>query len=173
MTLLLGYRADGVVVAGTGSNVIVRQIVSRFRTLSTADSRMKARVAAFTRYICAAAAAADGDRRSRDIVERQAEDLADLTAQTLTRNLSAERRAAGLSIVECGGLLANSFYRPVFRARLTHRLGDDVPIRWCQVQSGLQAAMNSAQSATAQARTWQTLPPQFRPAEVTTPSAAP
>ena len=207
VALLLGLEADGVIIAGTGSNVLVRspegqlyqvgghewvacdygsafwiglrairqayrdfeagddtvllnrlreqygirshdekQLVAHLRDLAIADSKMKREIARFAASVCAAASR--GDHAAQNIVKAEAEDLADVTAGALRRRYSQSDLADGLTLVQCGSVLANDFYRASFEAQLDMRLRSDVAnradFRWHRVTTGVDASLNIA-----------------------------
>lgn len=222
MTLLLGHDAGGVVIAGTGSNVVLRtpddrivqagghdwvasdqgsgfwiglegvrrvaqdledgvssalveafgahfgapadvDKVVQFRVLSVADDGMKARIAGFAAPVCRAAEA--GDPAAERIVVGQADALAGLVARAVRRHLVREA-AAPIRLVECGGVLANEYYRALFEDGVMSYLRDGgVPqaIVWHRVDSCLDAALNNARRLPTLAAAWRTLPLPFRP----------
>lgn len=207
-SLLWGHEADGAIIAGTGSNVVVRandgsvhqsgghdwvasdygsgfwvglnairqvardmdngevtvllsrfceaygigegendEMISRFRSLSVSDSRLKADIARFTTAVCAAAEL--GDLAAQNIVKSQAEDLADTVARAIRRRYSKEEIQKGLSLVQCGSLLANDFYRTAFESQVRMRLAAGLTgpetLRWTYTKNGIAAVMNLAQ----------------------------
>jgi N-acetylglucosamine kinase-like BadF-type ATPase len=227
--LLWGYDADGAVIAGTGSNVLVRSrsgelfqagghdwvatdygagfwvglrairqvardlesgestvlldrfsemygifdgqesdIIARFRTLAVSDSRLKADIARFATAVCAAAER--GDLDAQNIVKSEAEDLADSIARTIRRRFTKDEVADGLTLVQCGSLLSNSFYRAAFEAQTRMRLAQgaegDGGITWHRTNNGLQATMNLAQRLTGDVDDLLQTSPSFRPAIV-------
>lgn len=204
ITLLLGLGADGVVISGTGSTVIIKSpdgqihqtgghdwvasdygggvwiglkairraardfeegaqtvllsrfeelfgidqedaeaLIARFRSLAVADPRMKADIARFAGSVCAAAELGDVD--AQDIVKAEAEDLADATASALRRWLPRAMLSEGISLVQCGSVVANGFYQVAFESQVGIRLlgGADKPtsIEWTRVGNVLDAAM--------------------------------
>lgn len=226
VTLLLGHAADIVVVAGTGSSVLVkssdetiyqsgghdwvaadqgagfwigmnairqvaqdfesmeqsvlmgrfceqyalelgneRQIIGRFRSLAVADSNMKADIARFSSSVCAAAELGDID--AQNIVKGQSEELADLTARAIRRRFDRSKVASGLSIIECGGVLANDFYRSTFEAQVHMRLlsGSDggIALNWMRVSNGIEASILMAQSLHEKVNDLLALSRGFRP----------
>lgn len=227
VTLLLGHDADAVVVAGTGSNVLVKttegkiyqsgghdwvaadqgagfwigmdairqvaqdfesmeqsvllsrfceqyglemsnesQIIGRFRSLSVADSHMKADIARFSASVCSAAELGDVD--AQNIVKRQSEDLADVTARAIRRRCDRTMIKSGLRLVECGGVLANEFYRGSFESQVRMRLlsvvdGGTITLNWVRVTNGIEAAMAMAKTLPEKADNWLALSRSFRP----------
>lgn len=208
VTLLLGHGADGAVIAGTGSNVLVKNraddlfqagghdwvacdygsgfwlglngirqaardfeagepsvllsrveeqygidpddesaLIARFRSLAVGDSRMKAEIARFSASVCDAAEL--GDVAAQDVVKREAEDLADSFASAVRRRFSRDEIASGLNIVQCGGVLANDFYRQSFETHVQMRLSgieNGAIVHWQRVKNGLDATMILAKS---------------------------
>ncbi len=181
ISALLGSRADGIVVAGTGSTAIIRSkagelvqagghewvacddgsgfwiglnairvayrdfasgadsvllqrfrqvygirdddgrgFISKLRDLAIADPQMKKEIARFAASVCDAAVR--GDPSAQDIVKKHSEDLADVSASLIRRQFSRSDLAAGISIIEVGGLLFNELYRNSFEAQLELRL---------------------------------------------------
>lgn len=204
VTLLLGLGADGVVIAGTGSTVLVKNhegdihqagghdwvacdygsgvwiglnairraahdfeegeqsvllsrfeelfgieqgddeaLIARFRSLAVADPRMKADIARFAFSVCAAAELGDID--AQDIVKAEAEELANSAASAIRRWLPRDVLTEGISLVQCGSVLANQFYQIAFEAQVGIRLlgGADKPtvIEWKRVGNLLDASM--------------------------------
>lgn len=225
VTLLLGHNADGVVIAGTGSNVLVRNsahdlfqsgghdwvacdygsgfwlglhgirqaardfeagersellsrveeqyglepndgpaLIARFRSLAVGSSRMKAEIARFSTSVCDAAEL--GDVAAQDIVKREAEDLADSFASAIRRRFSRDEIATGLSIIQCGGVLADDFYRHSFETQVHMRLSgieDGTQIDWMQVKNGLDATTILAESLPHQTQILQSVDLAHRP----------
>lgn len=181
ISALLGSRADGIVIAGTGSTTIIRSragelvqagghewvacddgsgfwiglnairaayrdfasgtdsvllqrfrqiygirnddrpaFISKLRDLAIADSNMKKEVARFAASVCDAAVR--GDPAAQDIVKKHSEDLADVSASLVRRQFSSSDLAAGIAIIEVGGLMSNELYRSSFEAQLELRL---------------------------------------------------
>lgn len=212
VTLLLGLRAGGVVIAGTGSNVImksldgslhqtgghewvacdygsgfwiglhairrayrdfeagvdsvllqrIRQVygirsdddealMAKMRNLAIGDRSTKKEIARPTASVCAAAER--GDRSAQDIVNAEAEDLADVTALSIRRSFTRDQLMAGLRIVQCGSLLGNSFYRKSFESRIEMRLLSGTTrraqIEWHRVATGGDAAVQLARDVEA------------------------
>lgn len=206
---LLGHpEADGIVVAGTGSNVILQQdngdmvqyggedwvasddgagfwiglrgirsafrdfesganttILQRFyqeysiepgdrgsvqstvRSLAIGDRDMKADIARFAAEVCGAAQR--GDIEAQNIVASEAEGLADVTAAALRRTFSGDRVRNGLTLVQCGAVLGNEFYRSRFEKQLGDRmrgLADiDGGLKFIRVETLAEAAVRLAQ----------------------------
>lgn len=226
VSLLLGHDADVVVVAGTGSSVLVKsgdgtvhqsggydwvaadqgagfwigmdavrqvaedfesmeqsvlldrfceqygieqgnesQIIGRFRSLSVADSNMKADIARFSSSVCSAAELGDVD--AQNIVKNQSEDLADLTARAIRRRSDRAKASSGLRLVECGGVLANEFYRASFESQVQMRLlsGADggITLNLMRVANGIEAAMELARTLTERVDYCLAMPRKFRP----------
>jgi N-acetylglucosamine kinase-like BadF-type ATPase len=206
-SLVAGYKADGAVIAGTGSNVLVRdrnneffqagghdwvaadygagywvglgairraakdfesgegtvlldrfcevyniyeqnedEIIAKFRALAIADSQLKSDIAKFAAAVCSAAEL--GDLDAQNIVKQEAEDLADSLARTMRRRFSSAEISQGATIVQCGSLLANDFYRTAFESQVRMRLsagtGTSEAIKWEPTKNGLSAVMNLA-----------------------------
>lgn len=228
-SLLWGYDADGAVIAGTGSNVLVRdrggelfqsggndwvaadngagfwvglhairqvardlesgentvllsrfcevygllegdepEIIARFRALAVADHRLKADIARFAAATCAAAEL--GDLDAQNIVKSQAEELADAVARTIRRRFSRDEIAGGLSLVQCGSLLSNDFYRAAFEAQVRMRLAGGMPggdaLHWERTKNGIEAVMHLAQMLPEWPETLLQASPAFRPVVV-------
>lgn len=229
VTLLLGLDARGVVIAGTGSNVLVRSpegdlyqvgghewvacdygsafwiglrairqayrdyeagedtvllnrlreqyglrshddkhFVARLRDLAIADSKMKREVARFAASVCAAASR--GDHAAQNIVKAEAEELADVTAGALRRRYSAQDLAEGITLVQCGSVLANEFYQASFEAQLDMRLRSSPSERaefdWHRMTTGVDAALNMARALSTSVDEMLELDSLFRPAVV-------
>lgn len=229
VTLLLGHRCDGVVIAGTGSNVLVRsedrhlhqscghgwvasdegsgfwiglqairqacrdldedpgsvillrlkrhysirekdshgpeQLIAKFADLCVADEGMVGEIARFASSVCDAAER--GDRKAQDIVKCEAERLADNAARAIRRHFSPERQAEGLSLIECGGLVSNDFYRSAFEAQVEMRLlsgaAQPAEISWKKVGTGVAAAINLARELAEQENDLMDVDLTFRP----------
>lgn len=226
VTLLLGLDVNGVVIAGTGSAVLVRSpdgeihqtsghewvasdfgsgvwiglnairraahdfeeggqtvllnrfqelfgieqgddegLLARFRSLGVADQRMKADIARFATSVCAAAELGDID--AQDIVKAEAEELADSTAGAIRRWLPRSQLTEGIDLVQCGGVLANTFYRTAFESQVAIRLlgGSDNPsaIRWTRVNNILDASMVLAHRVAADPDSILSVAPPFKP----------
>lgn len=207
VTLLLGLEADGVVIAGTGSNVLVKggdgtihqvgghewvacdygsafwiglravrqayrdlesgvdsvilqrleqlyglrpndhkRLTARLRDLAIADASMKKEIARFAASVCSAAER--GDAEAQNIVKAEAEDLADVTAGALRRFLAQGQIADGISLVQCGSVLANEFYRGAFESQIDMRLRTTdqrgSSLRWQRFTTGGEAAVRLA-----------------------------
>lgn len=206
-TLILGHEADAVVIAGTGSTVMIRDndsaihiagghdwvgcdygsgfwiglrgirqasrdfegatttdvlerfrevysvrsndpraFIAKLRELAMADALMKGEIARFAAAVCQAAGR--GDVQSQDIIKVEAEDLADVAASAVRRRLGIERISAGISFVQCGGLMGNDFYREIFEKQVIRRLmnvdGEPALIHWKRVDTGAESVMNMA-----------------------------
>lgn len=122
-----------------------RACVDQLYSLAIARKGLKGRIACFAQSVCDAAT--KGDLDAQNIVKREAEELADLMAVGLRRcrfgNLGKE-----LHLVECGGLMQNTFYSDSFKNQLQLRLGigDSRPdIRWTKVGTGMEAVTILAQ----------------------------
>lgn len=206
--LLWGHDADGAIVAGTGSNVLVRtrdgqvhqagghdwvatdygagfwvgleairqvardlesaentvllnrfrevygifgeeesDIIARFRALAVSDSRLKADIARFAAAVCSAAEL--GDLAAQNIVKNEAEDLADSVSRIIRRRFSQDDLSDRVpTLVQCGSLLANDFYRSAFESQVRMRLSpgrEGETISWLRTKNGIEAVMNLAQ----------------------------
>ncbi|MCB1274154.1 MAG: hypothetical protein KDB25_07155 [Leucobacter sp.] len=226
--LLWGHRANGAIVAGTGSNVLVRtadgavhqagghdwvasdygsgfwvalnairqvardfeagentvllnrfrevygifgnrdeEIIARFRALAVSDNQLKADIARFAAGVCAAAEL--GDLSAQNIVKGEAEDLADSVARVVRRRFSTEDLASGLTLVQCGSLLGNDFYRAAFESQVRMRLSSGTEadaITWFRTKNGIEAAMNLAQRLAEDTSELMEAPIPYRPAIV-------
>lgn len=96
-------------------------------------------------------------------MKAEAEALADVTAETLRRRFSSSELAQGLSLVQCGSLIANEFYRLSFERQLELRLlsQDKQKARfdWQRVATGGDARRMAAGSDQLLKLDWN-----FRPA---------
>ncbi|HYP22208.1 MAG TPA: BadF/BadG/BcrA/BcrD ATPase family protein [Actinomycetota bacterium] len=229
VSLLLGSRASGVVIAGTGSTVIVRSsdgkvhqagghewvacddgagfwigirairqayrdyesgtgsvLLQRFRQeynvrarddrafietlreLAIGHKDMKKEIARFAARVCQAAER--GDKSAQNIVKGEAESLADVTAEALRRHFASAELSRGLSIVQCGSLLANEFYRKSFESQLEMRLRTDdrhaAQLTFERVATGAAAATQLAQDLAGSTDEMLELDSAFRPAIV-------
>jgi N-acetylglucosamine kinase-like BadF-type ATPase len=228
VTLLMGLQADGVVIAGTGSNVVIKsatglrqvgghewvacdagsgfwiglrairqayrdfedddnsvllqrfrqlhairpdddnRLLSVLRELSIARADMKKEVARFAADVCGAAER--GDPAAQDIVKAEAEELADTLAGGLRRALSLRDLAAGIKVVQCGGVLGSEFYRSAFETQVEMRLRSESPlradVRWQRVPTAVEAAVNLAKSLRESTDDILALANAFRPAVV-------
>lgn len=180
VTLLIGHEADAAIIAGTGSNVVVRasdgrlyqagghgwvacdqgsgfwiglratrqacrdfesgedtvllqrfrhlygirvdddhdlRLIAKLRDLSIAEDAMKGEVARFAVSVCDAAER--GDTAAQNITKLEAEDLADSAAVALRRLFTTQKLKSGVTVVQCGGLLTNRFYRSLLRRSST------------------------------------------------------
>ena len=81
---------------------------------------MKRKIARFAAEVCNAAER--GDHDSQNIVKLEAEDLADVMAGSLRRWFGAVESLDGLSLVQCGSVMNNTFYRSTFESQLGMRL---------------------------------------------------
>lgn len=206
VSLLLGSRANGIVIAGTGSTVMVRSadgqlyqagghewvacddgsgfwigiraireayrnheagvdsvllqrlrqlygvrqeddrgLIEKLRDLAVGDKDMKKEIARFATSVCAAAER--GDKGAQNIVKTEAEGLADVTAESLRRRFASTELSHGLTIVQCGSLLANDFYRSSFESQIEMRLRSGearVRLNWQRVITGTDAAVRLA-----------------------------
>ena len=128
-----------------------RGVIERLRYLAVTTEDTKKEIARFAAEVCAAAERGDAD--AQDIVKDEAEELADLTAGALRRTLGTERLATGVTLVQCGSLLGNDFYRSLFDAHLRNRLrlhdNRDAQLTSHHVGVGLDAAVNLAQKLAA------------------------
>lgn len=229
ISALLGSRADGIVVAGTGSTTIVRSkagdlvqagghewvacddgsgfwiglhairaayrdfasgadsvllqrfrqvygirsddgpaFIAKLRDLAIADSNMKKEIARFASSVCDAAVR--GDPVAQDIVKQHSEDLADVSASLVRRQFSRSDLAAGIAIIEVGGLLSNELYRTSFEAQLELRLRtgiDERPVvSWQRAVTATSACIQLARDLKEGNADFLKLPLAFRPAVV-------
>jgi N-acetylglucosamine kinase-like BadF-type ATPase len=201
VALLLGHGADGIVIAGTGSSILLREsptrlrqlgghewvacdqgagfwigleairevyrdvdegrsteLVDRFREtygvvddtallvalrgLAVAGPGLKREIARFAAQVCALADAQSVAAQS--IVRRQAAELATMLARGVTR---AGWSTSGATLVQCGGVFGSDFYRHTFEATVSENLPEPLRyVRWRRVESGVDAALNLAQT---------------------------
>jgi N-acetylglucosamine kinase-like BadF-type ATPase len=209
LSLLIGSGATGIVIAGTGSNVLIKPtsgdpiqvgghewvacdngsgfwiglrairqayrdfedrensvllqrfrqlyridpgddnaILAMLRKLSIAGPNMKKDIARFATDVCGAAQR--GDPQAQNIVKAEAEDLGDMLAAGIRRALSSQAIMSGVSIVQCGGVLGNEFYRAAFETQVEMRLlsasAEKANIQWQRVSTATDAAVNLARS---------------------------
>jgi N-acetylglucosamine kinase-like BadF-type ATPase len=229
VALLLGLAVDGVVIAGTGSSVLLRAptgqlhqiggyewvasdsgsgfwiglrsirrayrdleaeedsvllqrlrelygirpsdkpgLLAKLRDLSIAGPSMKKEVARFATSVCGAAER--GDQSAQDIVKAEAEELADMLATALRSTFKLESRAAGIHVVECGGVLGNDFYRTSFESQVEMRLrsGSEhrANLKWTWVGTATDAAVNLARAIQGSTDELLAVNATFRPAIV-------
>lgn len=225
VSLLLGHNADCIVIAGTGSTVIVRsdgelhqsgghewvacdqgsgfwialhgirkaykdlesglvdsallnrmrkmydapddrRVVEKMRYLAMTTEDTKKEIARFAGEVCDAAERGDAD--AQDIVKAEAEDLADLAAGALRRTFNRARLSSGVSLVQCGSILGNRFYREIFNAQLKNRLRSEdqreARLDCRQVTMGRDAAVRLAQDLSVEPSTFDRLGQDFAPA---------
>jgi N-acetylglucosamine kinase-like BadF-type ATPase len=227
VSLLLGSGADGIVIAGTGSNTLVqstdgslyqaggrdwvasdygsgfwiglrairqayrdfeagyesvllqrlrdvygvragddRGLIAKLRDLSIGDENMKKEIARVTASVCAAAER--GDLGAQNIVKAEAEDLADILAGSLRRCFIREKLVSGLTIVQCGSVLGNGFYRSTFQSQVEMRLlsGSEQKARleWKQAATGRESAVQLAADLEDRTDALLRLSLDFRPA---------
>lgn len=227
VSLLIGSRANGVIIAGTGSTVIVRcsdgklhqagghewvacddgsgfwigvrairqayrdyeagtdsvllqrlrqaygvrssdnrGLIEKFRDLAVGHKDMKKDIAHFAASVCAAAER--GDKTAQNIVKAEAEALADVTAETLRRRFTSSELADGLTIVQCGSLIANDLYRLSFEGQLELRLLSDdrnkASFDWQRVVTAGDAAVRLAEDLASSPNALLQLDRAFRPA---------
>lgn len=226
VSLLLGTRSDGIVIAGTGSSVILRDgsgrmhqsggqewvacdygsgfwiglrairrayrdlengydsvllqrlhevysvaaddtrgLVARLRELAVGDKDMKKDIAKFAASVCDAAERGDTD--AQDTVKAEAEELADVTASAIRRELEPEDLIGGINLVQCGSLLNNQFYRGSFEAQLSMRLRstdrNPTDVRWERTVTGDRAAARLARDLAVDREPFMQLDFGFRP----------
>jgi N-acetylglucosamine kinase-like BadF-type ATPase len=229
ISALLGSRADGIVIAGTGSTAIVRTktgelaqagghewvacdhgsgfwiglnairtayrdfasgtdsvllqrfrqvygirsdddraFIAKLRDLAIADSNMKKEIARFTSSVCDAADR--GDTAAQDIVKKHSEDLADVSASLVRRQFSRSDLAAGIAIIEVGGLLSNELYRSSFEAHLELRLraglDERAVVTWHRAVTATSACIQLAKDLKEGNTEFLKLDLAFRPAVV-------
>jgi N-acetylglucosamine kinase-like BadF-type ATPase len=122
------------------------EYIARFRALAVSDSYLKADIARFAAAVCSAAEL--GDLAAQNIVKSEAEDLADSVARIVRRRFTPEQLEAGLTLVQCGSLLANDFYRSAFEGQVRMRLAsgrEEAGITWLRTKNGIESVMNLAQ----------------------------
>jgi N-acetylglucosamine kinase-like BadF-type ATPase len=229
ISVLLGSRADGIVIAGTGSTAIVRSkegdlfqagghewvacdhgsgfwiglsairaayrdfesgtdsvllqrfrqvygirsdnsraFIAKLRDLAIADSNMKKEIARLAASVCDAAVR--GDPAAQDIVKQHSEELADVSATLVRRQFSRSDLAAGIVIIEVGGLLSNELYRSSFEAQLELRLRSGLSERpavtWNHVVTATSACVQLARDLKEENTGFLKLDLAFRPAVV-------
>jgi N-acetylglucosamine kinase-like BadF-type ATPase len=229
VSALLGSRADGIVVAGTGSTTIIRSkagelvqagghewvaaddgsgfwiglnairaayrdfagstdsvllqrfrqvygirnndgpaFIAKLRDLAVTDSNMKKEIARFAASVCDAAVR--GDPAAQDIVKKHSEDLADVSASLVRRQFSRSDLAAGIAIVEVGGLLSNDLYRSSFEAHLELRLraglDERAVVTWQRAVTATSACIQLARDLKEGNKGFLKLALAFRPAVV-------
>ena len=104
-----------------------RAFIAKLRDLAIADSNMKKEIARFAASVCDAAVR--GDPAAQDIVKKHSEELADVSASLVRRQFSRSDLAAGITIIEVGGLLSNELYRSSYEGQLKLRLRTGVDER--------------------------------------------
>jgi N-acetylglucosamine kinase-like BadF-type ATPase len=236
ISVLLGSRADGIVIAGTGSTVIVRSkagelvqagghewvacddgsgfwiglsairaayrdfasgmdsvllqrfrqvygirnddgraFIAKLRDLAIADSNMKKEIARLAASVCDAAVR--GDPAAQDIVKKHSEELADVCASLVRRQFSGSDLAAGVAIIEVGGLLSNELYRSRFEAQLELRLRSGLDERavvtWHRAVTATSACIQLARDLKEGNTGFLKLELAFRPAVVRPSPSAP
>ncbi len=229
VSALLGSRADGIVIAGTGSTTIIRSkagelvqagghewvasddgsgfwiglhairaayrdfasgtdsvllqrfrqvygirnddgpaFIAKLRYLAIADSNMKKEIARFAASVCDAAVR--GDPAAQDIVKKHSEDLADVSASLVRRQFSRSDLAAGITIIEVGGLISNELYRSSFEAHLELRLrtglDERTVITWQRAVTATSACIQLARDLKEGNTGFLKLALTFRPAVV-------
>lgn len=226
ISLLLGSGSDAVVIAGTGSNTLVRtrdgaiyqagghewvacdygsgfwigllgirqayvdfeagqktvllqrlceqfsvavddaaSLISHLRRFAVGDKDMKKDIARFAPAVCAAAER--GDRTAQNLVKKEAESLADVTATALRRRLERNDFESGLQLLECGSVVANPFYRTSFEGQVKLRLSDLEPeIQWTHVTTAEDQCLHLARQLVATGTEFERIDAAFRPAIV-------
>lgn len=112
------------------------KFIAALGELAIADLEMKGKVARFAEAVCKAARS--GDEDAQDIVKAEAEDLANITAGAVRRNL-AHKIGSGIHIALGGSVIGNEFYRRIFEEHVRTRLtSDSTPhIEWQLVDNSL------------------------------------
>lgn len=142
-----------------------RAFIAKLRDLAITDENFKGEIARFASSVCAAAER--GDTEAQNIVKAEAEDLADSAASSLRRRFGTGQLSGGISLVECGGLFGNDFYRSVFEAQVQLRLmtssDDKADIKWRRVNTGSEAVMRLAETLQGSTEELIKLDMAFRP----------
>lgn len=123
-----------------------RLFISKLRDLAIANEEMKKGIARFAREVCEAAVR--GDPAAQNIVKQHAEELADVFAALIRRMFSRSDLAAGIAIIELGGLLQNEMYRLFFESQIDLRLraeeGERAVIEWRRAITAAEACIQLA-----------------------------
>ncbi|MBV9723439.1 MAG: hypothetical protein JO082_16165 [Mycobacterium sp.] len=122
------------------------ELVAKVRELAIADASMKREIARFCEDVCSAAKA--GNTEAQDIVKKAAEELADVTARAIRRNLDLKNVAHGLELAQVGSLFGNPQYRAAFESQVEMRLDSDaagrLEVRWERRPNGMDACIAAA-----------------------------
>jgi N-acetylglucosamine kinase-like BadF-type ATPase len=142
--------------------------IAKLRDLAIADSNMKKEIARFAASVCDAADR--GDPAAQDIVKEHSEDLADVSASLIRRQFSRSDLAAGIAIIEVGGLLSNELYRSSFEAHLELRLrtglDERAVVTWQRAVTATSHCIQLARDLKEGNTGFLKLPLAFRPAVV-------
>jgi N-acetylglucosamine kinase-like BadF-type ATPase len=129
---------------------------------------MKKEIARLAASVCDAAVR--GDPAAQDIVKKNSEELADVSASLVRRQFSRSDLAGGIAIIEVGGLLSNELYRSSFEAQLELRLRSGLDERavvtWNHVVTTTSACIQLARDLKEGNTEFLMLDLAFRPAVV-------
>lgn len=142
--------------------------IAKLRDLAVADSNMKKEIARFAASVCDAALREDP--AAQEIVKQHSQELADISASLVRRQFSRSDLAAGITIIEVGGLLSNELYRSSFEdqleLRLRTRFGEHAVVTWQRVVTATSACIQLARDLKDGKTDFLKLPLAFRPAVV-------